>query len=420
MTTTNTTRRDFLKAAAFLGGAALLAKLPWLNALGVDSPVKSSADQLRVGIIGPGSRGQFLLGHLLNVPACRIVALCDDYQPNLDAAMAMLPAPVKAYADYRKLLEDKEIDAVVIATPLHEHAHMTIEAFSAGKHVFCEKAMGMTVEECNEMVKAWKTSGKVFQIGHQRMFDVRYLRGIDQIKKGKLGPVTQIRAYWHRNNNWRRDVPSPELERKINWRMYRDYSRGLMTELCSHQIQVANWILGAPPVRVYGSGSINYWKDGREVFDNVNLVYTYANGTHFVYDSMISNRYYGLEEQVMGPLGCMELESNRFFVDEPPVTPGIRQLINDVEKKVFRSINVAGASWVPETALDINPEYIYDAYPLPDENLLQLEGFVDSALKNAPQAELVKEGFYASVAVLLGDQAMMEKRIVDWPDGLVL
>ena len=108
---------------------------------------------------------------------------------------------------------------------------------------------------------------------------------IEFIRAGQLGNITQIRAYWHRNNDWRRTVPSPELEKKINWRLYKEFSCGLMTELASHQIQVANWALGEFPDKIMGAGSINYWKDGREVHDNVNLVYTYPGGTQLIYDS---------------------------------------------------------------------------------------------------------------------------------------
>ena len=158
-------------------------------------------------------------------------------------------------------------------------------------------------------------TGKILQIGHQRLFDPKYIDGIQRIRNGELGKLGQIRAYWHRNANWRRPVPEgkPHLEKKINWRLYRDSSAGLITELASHQIQVANWAVGEPPVSVMGAGSIVYWKDGREVYDNVALIYTYRNGMQFIYDSMISNKKYGLEEQIMGDKGTMELEVNKHY-----------------------------------------------------------------------------------------------------------
>ena len=130
---------------------------------------------------------------------------------------------------------------------------------------------------------------------------------------------------------------SRDLERKINWRLYKEYSCGLMTELASHQIQVANWLKNALPVSVMGTGSINYWKDGREVFDNVALIYSYEDGTQFIYDSMTSNRHYGLEEQILGDEGTLELEVNKRYFENPPPPPeppppaGIVQLLKDIE-----------------------------------------------------------------------------------------
>jgi predicted dehydrogenase len=292
---------------------------------------------------------------------------------------------------------------------------MTIDSLNAGKHVFCEKAMAPTLEKCKAMVDAHRSTGRILQVGHQRLFNIRFLKGIELIREGRLGDITQIRAYWHRNNDWRRTLPSPELEKKINWRLYREYSRGLMTELASHQIQVANWVLQDIPVQVYGSGSINYWKDGREVFDNVNLVYTYQNGTHLIYDSMTSNRKYGCEEQVMGPLATLEMEAGKLFSDNPPPAPGIIQLINQIEKSIFDVVPVGGPSWVPEDPSEDKGEYISEVIKS-DGTDMQMEAFVDSVRENRMIPGLIEEAYNASIAALLGDQAMMENRVVTWPD----
>src|SRR5512138_1431800 len=145
------------------------------------------------------------------------------------------------------------------------------------------------------MARAAVASRRVFQIGHQRLFSPTFVRGHELIRAGTIGNITQIRAYWHRNRDWRNPVPSPALERTLNWRLYRAYSCGLMTELASHHLQVSNWYLDAWPLSVVGYGAINHWKDGREVYDTVNLVYRYRDGVHLVYDSLISNKFYGFE-----------------------------------------------------------------------------------------------------------------------------
>jgi len=417
-------RRQFLKAVSFLAGSsALVGTIPWLSAIAAKKTTGtgSPSDRIRLGIIGVGSRGKLLLLHLQTIPDVEIAAVCDDYPPHFDQAKELTEGKARAFVNYRELLSLDDIDGVIIATPLHLHAQMTIDAMLSGKHVFCEKAMARTLEGCLRMVNAQKETGKILQIGHQRMFNIKYIKAIELIKSGILGPITQIRAYWHRNNDWRRDVPGPEFERKINWRLYREYSCGLMTELASHQIQVANWVLNQHPESVMGAGSINYWHDGREVYDNVNLIYNYPNGVKLIYDSLISNKKYGCEEQVMGDKGTMELEAGKMYMENPPPAPGIIQLINNIENKVFEVVPIGGASWVPDNAITSDKgTFIVDEYPLPSENLLELEGFVESIRSGKQFHGLLKEAFYASVGALLGTQAMDNMEVVYWPKEFII
>lgn len=410
-------RREFIKSFGMLAGTAMVSSNPWMQSLFARK--EESLDPVKLGIIGVGSRGGLLTTLLLGIPGAEIVAYCDNYPENFEKAGRQIGKEARGFTDYREMLEMDEIQGVVIATPPHEHARMTIDALYRGKHVFCEKAMALTIQDCLDMVHAQQDTGKILQVGHQRSFNIRFLKGIEMIREGKLGNITQIRAYWHRNNDWRRPVPSPELERKINWRLYREYSRGLMTELASHQIHVANWVLDEVPVEVSGSGGINYWKDGREVYDNVNLVYTYPSGTHLVYDSLISNKKYGCEEQVMGPLGTLEMEGGKFFEENPPPAPGIVQLINQIEKGIFEVVPVGGPSWVPDDPSEDKGSYITEVIKS-DGTEMEMEAFVNAVREERPIPGMVEEAYYASVASLLGDQALRERRIVTWPDEYML
>lgn len=417
METNQFDRREFLKSFSMLAGASVLAANPWMQSLIAQDT--GNRQKVKLAVIGVGSRGKLLTQILLTIPDVDIVAYCDNYPLNLEEAGNMIGPDARGFSDYKELLEMDEIQGVVIAAPLNEHARLSIDAMNKGKHVFCEKAMAITNEECLAMMQVHRATGKILQIGHQRLFSVRYLKGMEMIREGKLGKITQIRAYWHRNDDWRRPVPSPGLERKINWRMYREYSRGLMTELGTHQIQVANWALGEIPVEVIGSGSINYWKDGREVFDNVNLVYTYPSGTHLIYDSCISNKKYGCEEQVMGPLGTLEMETARLFSENPPPAPGILQLINQIEKNIFDTVPIGGPSWVPEDPSEDKGKYITKALES-DGTDVQMEAFANAVRENKNIPGNVEHGYYAGVATLLGDQAMMERRVIQWPEELML
>ena len=225
---------------------------------------------------------------MLNIPHAEIVALCDDYPPNLKVASELCPK-AKTYTNYKKLLESPDIDGVILSTPLYLHAPMTLDALDAGKHVYCEKAMAHTLVECKAIYDAYQKTDKVLYFCMQRMIDEKYIIGMLMIHSGLIGDVVGARCHWFRNHDWRRPVPSPELERKINWRLYWDYSAGLMTELGTHQLEVCNWATGLMPESVVGMGDIVYWKDGREVYDSVSLVYHYTNGVKITYESLISN-----------------------------------------------------------------------------------------------------------------------------------
>lgn len=416
------TRRQLLQKLYTIAGSTVLAgTVPWLSLLNAETVVsKSPSNMVSLGMIGVGSRGSKLLQHLNTIAGVRITAVCDDYKPHYDRAIELTDGKAKGYTDYRNLFERNDIDAVVIATPLHLHARMTIDAFDAGKHVFCEKALVKTIQECNQLKAAYNKTDRILHVGHQRMFDICFLEALEKIKAGEIGPITQVKAWWHRNDNWRRPVPSANLERKINWRLYREYSLGLMTELASHHLQVANWFLATNPLKVMGSGSINFWKDGREVYDNVNLVYEYPDGVHMIYDSLISNKLYGCQIQFMGNKGTIEADTNRIICEKLPEPAGILQLINDIEHKVFDPIPLGGASWVPETASKYYGEYIVDKRNIPDSTQLSLEAFVESVRRKERLPDMFYQGLNASIASILGDKAMRTNEIVDFSKAIVI
>ena len=260
------TRREFLKTAA------TVAPPPSLTGLGAPHIIiaQSAGNPVRYGFIGTGTEGCTLLKFLATIPEGRCIATCDIYPPNLKKGVETIGSNPETYAEYRKMLERKDMDAVMIATPLNLHAQMVVDALNAGKHVFVEKTMYFKEEEGELIRKAMEDHPKlVLQVGLQRRSSVLYQVAMEMIRKGALGKIMFVRAQWHRNSNWRRPVPDPKFERLINWRMYKEYSGGMLAELASHQIDVANWAFGAEPLSVIATGGIDYWKDGREVCDNV-------------------------------------------------------------------------------------------------------------------------------------------------------
>jgi len=295
------TRREFLKTAAVVGASSLagFAAPAILTAQSAGNPV-------RYGIIGTGTEGCTLLKFLATIPEGRCIATCDIYPPNLKKGVETIGSNPETYTEYHKMLERKDMDAVLIATPLNLHAQMVVDALGAGKHVFVEKTMYFKEDEADMIRKAMAANPKqVLQVGLQRRSSLLYQVAMEMIQKGALGKIMFVRAQWNRNNNWRRPVPDPSLERLINWRMYKEYSGGLLAELASHQIDVANWAIGSVPISVYATGGINYWKDGRETCDNVEAIYEYAGGQKLVWSSILYNRHLEFDEQIMGDQGTL-------------------------------------------------------------------------------------------------------------------
>jgi predicted dehydrogenase len=287
-------RRDVLKAAGAAGAvaAALPAAAPAIQ------KVKAANDQIQFGLIGTGSRGSYLLGkHLKFIDAGRCVALCDIDQTALDRGLGLVPgAKPKAFKDYRELLALKEVDAVFITTPLFEHFRMTKDALAAGKHVFCEKCLVFKPEEVHALrALAPQYPKQILQTGLQRRYSAFYQTVKSMVDKNILGNVHHMHAQWHRNminapgTLW--NMRPGGDQNVANWRLYRKWSGGLTAELTSHQVDVADWMFGSMPDFVMGLGSLDILKDGRDVYDNIQLIYKYPKGQKLTYSSISTNQH---------------------------------------------------------------------------------------------------------------------------------
>ncbi len=249
-----------------------------------------------------------------------------------DEVLAKTGKPKAAhYADYKEMLAKEDIEGVIIATPLWAHAEQTVTCLDAGKHVLCEKMMAWDVEGCERMRQAARRTGRVLEIGYQRFYSAMYqaaYQGI--IKAGTLGDIYTARIAWHRNGNWRRagDPPTPaydpspwgykDWEHLLNWRLYKQYSRGLLAELASHQVNIVNWFFGAVPEFVHGSGSVARWKDGREVDDHVYATFEYSGGRTATFSSIESNAFDHFYEAFFGTKGTLVLkgETEAYLFEE--------------------------------------------------------------------------------------------------------
>lgn len=418
-------RKEFLSDCGKIGFAGVtLSLFPWLQSCSDKAKQEVKGEKARIGIIGTGSRGCFHIKHLVQMPNVEVVALCDNYRPHLEDAAQYYPK-AKLYDDYRHLLEQRDVEGVIIATPLYLHAPMTLDALSAGKRVFCEKSMGYTLDECLEVYNKRKETNGVLFIGQQRLFDPKYIKAMSMIHEGKIGDVVGVRNYWYRNNNWRRDVPSPELERHINWRLYSEYSRGLMTELACHQLQNGSWALGMLPEQVMGSGHLVHWlkEDKRDVYDCVSAIFTYPNGVNMTFESIISNKHFGMGEQILGTNGTIDLVTGMYYSDEPaPKGSGMHQLIAQIESGVMSNSVFAGTSWAAESSplapgVPIMPnvkvvtgESTVGAEA--DGSRELLEAFIHATITGRQPEKVLEESYYATQFALLADKAMHENQIL--------
>lgn len=417
-------RREFLHTVrALTANGLVMSAMPWFDVFAAPPAAASAAsDRVRLGFIGVGSRGRTLL---LNVQSFQerlnveIAAVCDTYPEHLERAVALTGGAAQGFDDYRRMLQEgPALDGVVIATPLHEHAGMTCDALEAGLHVFCEKAMARTLPDVRRMYDTSQRTGRILQIGHQRMFNPVYLESMERIRRGDAGAITMLHGCWMRNTEWLfYDVPGGRgtpLDRQRNWRLYEESSAGLLTELGSHHFQVANWVLDAEPEWVMGSGSLNFYTDGREVDDNISLIFRYPGGVHFTYECLNSNAHNGMNFQVFGHKATYELEANKTYLETPPEPPALRRLIHSIETGLFETIPIGGATWIPDQPVEYGGDYISEDYQLNDTQL-SLEAFAGFVRRGQAPSELTTQGYLSSVWTLLAEQAIKTRQAVALP-----
>ena len=289
-------RRRFLRNAG-VAGAGVLGAPALLRGIG------RSAAPLGVGIIGTGDRGSGLLQLVNDLDDLEAVALCDVIDFRLAEAVAATDGRAAAYTDHRALLDDPRVEVVLLATPFGMHGPMALDALAAGKHLYCEKTMARGEADIAAVVAAAEAHPELtFQTGHQYHSSALYREVKRQIDAGYLGELTKVQCQWHRNHDWRRPVPPdrPELEPLINWRMYREYSGGMVAELMSHQLDFVNWITGEHPARISGQGGIDHYHDGRETYDNVHLQCEYPSGLDATFSCTTTNRFGDYQIRVLG------------------------------------------------------------------------------------------------------------------------
>jgi predicted dehydrogenase len=299
--------------------------------LAASSGVLGANDRVRLGIIGAGDRGMEDVRSAMACPGTEFVAFCDVYTKRLEDAKKVAPG-AKTYLDYREMLEDRSIDAVIVATPQHLHAEHFVGVMEAGKHCYQEKTMAFTVEHAKLMRAAYHKAGnRVVQIGHQGCSSGQTADASTFLASGNVGKITAIHAHMYRNTphgkpQWSRLVtpsmtpenilwkqflggaPDHEFDanRYLNWRFFWDYSGGNVYENMCHQVAFWYKVMDLKiPAAVNMTGGIYLWKDGREVPDTMAVSMEHGEEILFTWDSGFGNNQLGISEDVLGTDGTI-------------------------------------------------------------------------------------------------------------------
>jgi predicted dehydrogenase len=460
----NVSRREVLKKGSLASAFAFAMPVSVARAIEAAQDPKAAAadearaakraDKVRIAWIGSGTQGRNDLSKLVRMPDVEIVAIADIFPPNLELGTKMAGPQCQGYSDYRKMLERKDIDGVGIATPLYLHAPMAVDVLESGKNVYVEKLMAYTVEDAKKIVRTADRTGKLLQVGHQRRYSVDYHHALDLLaKKQYFGEITQVRAEWNRRNNWRRPLPkdtagldAKEMDKLWNWRLYKSRSRGLMAELGSHQLDVSNWFMGQyyansknkdaktaipaghntdlHPIAVVGLGGIDYWKDGREVNDNVQVVFEYPTGQKLIYQSIETNQYLGFSETFMGRNGTLitsEEKGRSMMFREPGVEEFGFEKFSENKTKVGKNEAIvldAGATTKQDKRGATAGQALAGADGAPatkDNWYLSLEDWVDCIRTNRKPFCDGRVGLADVACVIAANEAMDKGRRIEIP-----
>lgn len=394
-------RRTFIKKS----GIATAGILTTNSVFGNLSHLKSSSsDSVNIGVIGTGQRGTGLTSIINKIDGLRVVAAADVIPFRLQNGLKKANSNPKGYGNYKALLENKDVDAVIIATSFNTHSKIAIDAIDAGKHIFCEKTLAKGYHGIQQLINKTKESKTIFQTGHQYHSSRLYTYVFDLIRQGKVGNISAFECQWNRHGNWRRKVPNPSLEKAINWRMYREFSGGLTAELCSHQIDFVNWVLGETPEQVMGVGGIDYWKDGRETYDNVHLTYSYANGVKAKFSCVTSNAKDGYQIKVLGDKGTIIIDTkNAWFYPEGKKN----KVMGEVD-----GVSSATAKWDEAKGYNINIEHL-------EPSKQALLDFKNAIIDNKTPLSNITSGAKTAVCVQMALDAMYDNKIVKWNDNIV-
>jgi predicted dehydrogenase len=457
MSKNNSSRRKFLRQ---LGGTGLLLSAGSLSSLQAEPAVekkilpynrkRSANDKINVAVIGMGIMGYNDITTALKVPGARMVAACDLYKGRLERAKEIFGKDLFTTQDYRAILERKDIDAVIIATADLWHSRISIDALNKGKAVYCEKPMVHKISQGQEVMEAWQRTKKIMQVGSQRVSSIAYAKARDLFKAGEIGQLSCIEANFDRQDAlgaWEYTMPtdgSPatvdwdsyiagmpkepyEARKFFWWRNYREFGTGVAGDLFVHLLSGIHVITSSKgPEKIFASGQLCYWKDGRNVPDVMTGIMHYPEtGEHPAFEVMLRVNFISGQGETstvkfIGSEGVLDMGYGGFTIRHHKMAkaPGIGG---------WDSLDTYPKAMQDELMKQYNEKYSADdkkepgipptTFRLPDgydEHVEHFTNFFDGVRTGSPVVEDPQFGFRAAAPCLAANESYFQKKIIYW------
>jgi predicted dehydrogenase len=423
----NTSRRHFLAAAA--GAGALAAQNVSPN------------DRVRIALIGAGGQGSGDTRNALSAGGVELAAVADIYDGRLKRAREVWGEQVFTTRDYREVLARKDVDAIFIGTPDHWHSTIAIDAMNAGKDVYCEKPMVQQLSQGAQMIEAQKRTGRIVQVGSQRVSSIVYGKAKEMLAAGAIGELNMVEAWVDRNSAigaWQYSIPpdaSPanidwdrflgqapkvpfEPVRLFRWRNYRDYGTGVPGDLFVHLISGLHFATNSlGPNRVYATGGLRFWKDGRDVPDVMIALYDYPTFNVMLRVNLVDGATETMGLRFIGSEGIMAVD-NGVTISKVPreLEPGYtidtfpkalqEQYLKEYRQKYPARPKVDTAQMSAEESF-VPPKGYSDHFE-------HVRNFIAAVRSRKPVVEDAVFGFRAAGPALLSNISYFEQKVCLW------
>lgn len=410
----------------------------------------SSNDNINIAVIGMGIMGNNNVNTALKIPGVQLVAACDLYTGRLERAKELHGNDLFVTNDYRKILDRKDIDAVIIATDDHWHARITKDALQKGKHVYCEKPMVHYIDEGLGVVEAQKASKKIMQVGSQRVSGVVYKKAHELYKSGEIGKLNMVNAIYDRQDAlgaWEYTMPTDASSQTVDWdryiagmakipydpkkffwwRNYREFGTGVAGDLFVHLLSGTHVITDSKgPEKIYASGQLCYWKDGRNVPDVMTAIMQYPETPeHSPFQLTLQVNFVsgtGGSETIrfVGDEGVIDIDGSGLTVHHSIMSkaPGIggwdalETYPNAMQEKLKQQYNEKYTQ--DEQKRPVKPDIIYKEPQGYDEHLEHHTNFFESVRNGKPVVEDAVFGFRAAAPCLACNESYFQKKIIYW------